>query len=139
MDWSTSVTVVLPTAISFPYSVDPTGRVASTTSTAKIYLDRVLTLLSVNIGQRPMLPSYGVDWSKALFESDGDSQAAISLAIQEAISTWIPEVGVISISITSDVTSGTENITITLRLPDNTVSNLAVNSSTLNYDGTITR
>jgi len=126
-------------AISFPYTVDPTGKVVSTTNTSKIYIDRVLTLLSTNIGQRPITVNYGVDWSKALFEADGDAQTAIRQAINSAISQWLPEIKVISINIAYDQASGIENVDLAVKLPDNTVANISVNSAILNYDGTITR
>jgi phage baseplate assembly protein W len=125
-------------AISYPYTIDPnSGQVADTNNSSKIYLDQVVTLLSTNVNQRPMTPTYGVDWSTAIFENEGISQAAISQAISAAIGMWIPAVSVANISFSDGGSSGTETVNLTLNLPDNTVANLSVNSNTLNYSGTI--
>jgi phage baseplate assembly protein W len=126
-------------AISFPYTIGSQGIVQNTTSAAKIYLDRVLTLLSTYVGQRPMLPTYGVDWSKSLFENDSDARIAIPLAISEAIANWIPEVSVTSVDFAGENFNGTENVIVSLKLPDDTLTSLTINTGTINYDGIMTR
>ena len=90
------------TSISYPYSVSPSGVPTSTITVGKLYLDRIVTLLSTNVGQRPMTPTYGVDWSTSLFENDNNFRAAVNQAIRVAIATWIPEVTVLSINISND-------------------------------------
>jgi len=132
MDWST-----IMGAINYPYTLDSNGVVEGTENPTKIYLDRVLTLLSTSIGQRPMLPSYGVDWSTSLFENDNRAQPAISGAIRTAIAKWLPEVSVETITFSGVGNDGIEQVTLGLVLPDNTVANVTVNSNILNYDGTI--
>lgn len=124
-------------AINYPYTLDSNGVVEGTENPTKIYLDRVLTLLSTSIGQRPMLPSYGVDWSTSLFENDNRAQPAISGAIRTAIAKWLPEVSVETITFSGVGNDGIEQVTLGLVLPDNTVANVTVNSNILNYDGTI--
>jgi phage baseplate assembly protein W len=125
-------------AFRYPYNLDPNNGVADTTGDpTKIYVDRVLTLLSTNIGQRPMLPEYGVDWSTAIFENEGSAQKAISQAIKTAVSKWIPEVTVGTVTFLDGSSSGIETINISLNLPNNTTTNLSVNSNTINYSGTI--
>ena len=124
-------------AISYPFNVQINGAIDSTEVPTKIYLDRVLTLLGTNVGQRPMLPKYGVDWSLALFENDGNASLAIPRAIAQAINTWLPAISVQNITVTPDYATGTENVTVDLKLPNNTITSLTVNSATLNYDGTV--
>ena len=124
-------------AISFPYTIDPNGIAQYTESATKIYVDRVLTLLSYYVGQRPMLPTYGVNWSKSLFENDSDAQIAIPLAISEAIAKWIPEVSVTSVDFVGNNFDGTENVIVSLKLPDETLTSLTINTGTINYSGTI--
>ena len=124
-------------AISWPYTLSPQGVVATTSSTTKIYLDRVLTLLSTNIGQRPMVPSYGVDWGAALFETDGDAQTAIEMGIRTAINTWISLVKVDSIKFDFDSTNGVETVIVNLILPDKTTASLPIAIATLNLNGNI--
>jgi len=124
-------------AISFPYTIDPNGVAQYTESATKIYVDRVLTLLSYYVGQRPMLPTYGVDWSKSLFENDSNAQIAIPLAISEAIAKWIPEVSVTSVYFAGDNFDGTENVIVSLKLPDDTLTSLTINTGTISYSGII--
>lgn len=124
-------------SINYPYTLDSNGVVLPTENPSKIYLDRVLTLLSTSIGQRPMLPTYGVDWSSALFENDNLAQPAISSAIKTAIAKWLPEITVSSINFSGVGNDGIEQVTLGLILPDNTTTSVVVNSNILNYDGTI--
>ena len=56
-------------AISFPFTLDPFGVVETTSSQTKIYQDRVLTLLSTAVGERPMRPTYGTDVARAFLAS----------------------------------------------------------------------
>jgi hypothetical protein len=56
--------------VSYPFTLDTIGIVKSTDLVSKIYEDRLLTLLSTQVGQRPMRPTYGVDLSRAFFENE---------------------------------------------------------------------
>lgn len=128
----------MTTSISYPYTIDPNGLVISSVTATKLYLDRVLTLLSTNVGQRPMTPSYGVDWSTSLFENDGDARLAINQAIRIAISNWIPEVTVEKIDIESNNFDGKLLVVLELGLPNDTTANLTLNSDIFNYEGLVT-
>ena len=134
MDWSTVVT----TSITYPYTINVNGTVSSSVTSTKLYLDRVLTLVSTYKGQRPMTPEYGVDWSGALFENDSEARIAIPIAIKEAVARWIPEVEVTNVVINFDVLAGIEYVTLEVALPDNTVTTLSINTATFNMDGTVT-
>ena len=127
------------TSLSYPYTIDPAGVVTNTVTVTKLYLDRVVTLLSTNVGQRPMTPTYGVDWSTSLFENDGDFTAAVTQAIKVAVATWIPEVTVTSITISNDELNGINTVLLGVQLPDDTVANLTINPGLFTYDGTVTR
>lgn len=128
----------MTSSINYPYTIDPNGVVISSVTTTKLYLDRVLTLLSTNIGQRPMIPSYGVDWSTAMFENEGDARVAINQAIRVAIATWIPEVTVNNIIIDSNNFDGKMLVNLELGIPNDTTANLVINSDIFNYDGLAT-
>jgi phage baseplate assembly protein W len=134
MDWST----IVSSAINFPFTLDNDGVLVTTPNANKIYLDRVLTLLSTNVGQRPMLPEYGIDWTVALFENEDDARAATPGALTAAISRWIPDVRVTNITM-QDQQDGIEYVNIELVLPDNTVATLPINTATFNLDGTVIR
>jgi phage baseplate assembly protein W len=126
-------------AISFPFTLDPFGKLTSTTTQEKIYQDRVLTLLSTAVGERPMRPTYGTNVAVAMFENQGKIEAAINDAIRTAISTWIPELTVEKIAVTGFLEDGQVAVELNVTLPDFTTSNIKVLSTTLNPDATTTR
>ena len=128
----------MSSAINFPFTLDNDGVLVATTNANKIYLDRVLTLLSTNVGQRPMLPEYGIDWTVALFENEDDAKAATPSALTAAISRWIPDVKVSKVTM-QDQQNGIEYVNIELVLPDNTIATLPINTATFNLDGTVIR
>ena len=128
----------MTTSILYPYTIDINGTVASSLTSTRLYLDRILTLVSTYRGQRPMLPEYGVDWSGALFENDNNARLAIPIAIREAVARWIPEVEVTDVDIKFDPLAGIEYVTLGVSLPDNTFTTLSINTATFNMDGTVT-
>jgi phage baseplate assembly protein W len=128
----------MTSAISYPFLLDNFGVLNPAPTSNKIYIDRVLTLLSTNIGQRPMLPDYGVNWAQALFESESDASKAIPKALTSAIRSWVPDVKIASISIQNQQ-DGNEYVYLELVLPDNTTATLPINTATFNINGTVTQ
>jgi phage baseplate assembly protein W len=126
-------------AISFPFTLDPFGKTASTTNQRKIYQDRVLTLLSTAIGERPMRPTYGTNIGVAMFENQGNVEKAINDAIRSAISKWIPELTVNKINIIGFLDTGAVSVELNLTLPDFIEDSITVVTTTLNPDATTTR
>jgi len=129
----------MSSAISYPYTLDVNGVVASAGTSTKLYLDRVVTLLSTNVGQRPMLPEYGTDWSTSLFENENNYRRAIPIAISNAIRRWLPDLSVDKIELSGDEYSGAVYVSLYLKLPDNTIATMKINTGTFNYDGLVTR
>lgn len=126
-------------AISFPFTLDPFGVVNVTENQTKIFQDRVLTLLSTAVGERPMRPTYGTDVARAMFENQSDAKKAIDQAIRTAISTWIPEVDVDSVNVNTFDDSGKVGVEVNIILPDFTSTTVNVLSTTLNPNGSTTR
>lgn len=129
----------MSSAISYPYTLDTNGLVKSAGTPTKLYLDRVVTLLSTNVGQRPMLPEYGTDWSTTLFENENNYRRAIPIAISNAIRKWLPEISVEKIDLSGDEYSGIVYVSLYLKLPDNTIATMKINTATFNYDGLVMR
>jgi len=126
-------------AISYPFTLDPFGKTASTTDQRKIYQDRVLTLLSTAIGERPMRPTYGTNIATAMFENQGNVEKAINDAIRSAISKWIPDLTVNNIFIKGFLDTGAVTVELNVTLPDFIEDSITVVSTTLNPDATTTR
>ena len=126
-------------AIKHPFTFDVFGKVGSATTSSKIYLDRVLTVLSTQIGQRPMNPEYGTDLGSALFENEGDFILASEAAIRSAVSRWVPQVAVSSVNIIDFSEDGYANISVQILLPNNQGISLTVNSSIFGSNGSVSR
>jgi phage baseplate assembly protein W len=126
-------------AISYPFTLDPFGKTTSTTDQRKIYQDRVLTLLSTAVGERPMRPTYGTNMAVAMFENQGNVEEAINQAIRSAVSTWIPELTVEKINVKNFLDTGAVTVEVNVTLPDFTEDSITVVSTTLNPDATTTR
>ena len=126
-------------AISFPFTLDPFGKTTSTTNQKKVYQDRVLTLLSTAVGERPMRPNYGTNIGTAMFENQGKVEKAVNDAIRSAMSKWIPELTVNKINIVGFLDTGAVTVEINITLPDFTEDSITVVSTTLNPDATTTR
>ena len=124
-------------AIRYPFTLN-NGKVEATYSPTKLYTDRVLTLLSTNIGQRPILQGYGANLDYALFENDNDLALAVKSAASEAIKKWIPQISVASINVSSLNSDGTAEVEIIINLPDDSTSSVSVNTSSFGYYGTVT-
>jgi phage baseplate assembly protein W len=126
-------------AISFPFTLDPFGKTTSSTNQKKIYQDRVLTLLSTAVGERPMRPTYGTNIATAMFENQGKVEKAINDAIRSAVSKWLPELTVNKINIVGFLDTGAVTVEINITLPDFTEDSITIVSTTLNPDATTTR
>lgn len=129
----------MTSAISYPFTLDIFGNTKATEETVKIYLDRVLTLLSTNIGQRPILQGYGTDLMSALFENDNNLARAVDQAVRQAIARWIPDIGIEKIDVGPVNQDGEAQVVITLIMPDNNLASVTLSTSTFGADGTITR
>lgn len=126
-------------AISYPFTLNVFGETTSTTDQKKIYTDRVLTLLSTSIGERPMRPTYGTNLGLAMFENQGVAEVAIPAAIRSAISTWLPTLTVNEINIKNFNDGGKVEVELLLTFPDYTTGTITVRSVTLNPDASTTR
>jgi len=132
-------------AIAYPYTVDVSGEVLSTTSNGKIYLDRLANLMSTPLGQRPMLQNYGVDLKRALFENeyihDGGEvvsfKKAVEQAVREAINTWMREVEIRQIEILPPLENGTSEIKVVILVPGDEQVSLTTSTAIFGNDGTV--
>lgn len=124
-------------AISYPFTLDTFGKVISTEDSNKIYTHRVMTLLSTLVFGRPMRSDYGVDMSRAMYESGNDFKRAVSSSVTRAISTFLPMLVIENIKVTLPNSSGEATIDIRLRYPDGTAGSLLVSANEFNDDGTI--
>ena len=134
-------------AISYPFRLDAVGVLAYAEAPSKIYLDRLLTLLSTNIGQRPTNPEYGLDLKTALFENEyiangGDTttfKLAVTGAIRKAVGRWLPDIEVTEVIIKNPNQDGAAQVEILVTIPGNISATLTTTTAIFGVDGTITR
>ena len=126
-------------AINFPFTLNPFGRADTITTESKIYLDRLLTLMSTQVGQRPMLPEYGTDLARALFENEDDFFLAARTAITNAVSLWLPELRIDKLELENLDEQGFANIKVIVELPGAKITSLTINTAIFGANGMIER
>lgn len=124
--------------ISYPFYLDTFGKITATSDQDKIYMDRVLTLLSTAVYQRIMRPTYGTDIPRALFETGDDYRLAIKEAITRAVALFLPVLKIINIDISDPDVDGVSKVTVLLSFPNGTTNTVTIASNLLSNDGTIT-
>lgn len=124
--------------ISYPFKLSFLGELQGTEEPVKVYTDRLLTLLSTSPGQRPMLPEYGTDVLRALYENDNQLEISINQAVRSAVAVWIPEISIEEINVTLPDQEGKATVTILIQLPNSILTTLTVSTAIFNVDGTIT-
>jgi phage baseplate assembly protein W len=124
-------------AIKHPFHLDSFGKITSTSDQNKIYLDRLLSLLSTMVYQRPMRSLYGTDIFRALYETGDDYIQAVRESITRAVSTYLPILTIVNIDIKDSDTEGKSTVEITVSFPDNTIDSVQINTLFLSNDGTI--
>lgn len=126
-------------AIRYPFRVDSSGKVVTTNDFGKIYVDRVITLVSTIVGQRFMSLGYGIDLKKGLYENGNAYQIGMESAIREAMARWLPEVTINSYFSTPPNSEGVSEITLIVVTPNGETNSLAFKTVTINEDGNLSR
>lgn len=133
--------------ISYPFTLDAIGVLGTTDLVSKIYEDRLLTLLSTQVGQRPMRPTYGIDLSRAFFENeyivDGGNvttfKKAVTEAIRNAAQTWLPDITIDDVIVGNPSIDGIASLEILITVPGSISTSLNTTTAIFGNDGTITR
>lgn len=77
-------------AISLPFKIDANGKVGATVDQAKIWQDRVRTVVGTSLNSRVYRPSFGCKIANSIFDNDynieSDIEEAISSAFQNHLS-----------------------------------------------------
>ena len=122
------------TAISLPFTISPYGSVGSTTSQAKIWEDRVLSVIGTVYRERVMRPSFGTVIPYALFESATNAQSEVKAEVESAFATQLPTLTLISVDANLDTYTNILTLTITYALPNDQI--LSTDIGILSIDGT---
>lgn len=77
-------------AMSLPFKVDSTGRIAATADQAKIWRDRVKSVIGTAYGQRVYRPNYGCEIVGSIFDGDFDVINEVEDKVSTAFSRHLP-------------------------------------------------
>jgi len=125
-------------SIKYPLTLDKYGVISATEDLGSIYLDRLVTLLSTHIGQRPMYPEYGTDFGTALFENEGRIQQSVEAAVNTAVKRWMPDVKLIRVSSAIFDRDGKATLDVSIQIPNGTVVQTVIRTAVFRANGTIT-
>ena len=87
-----------------------------------------------------MLPGYGMNIGKSLYENAGDASKAIKESIYEAVASWLPGIQATDIQvIDNSFADGQLIIDVTISLPNGDTTTVKLNSYTIDEYGNATR
>ena len=110
------------TAISLPFSIDTSGKVAAANTQSKIWDDRVLSVLGTCVRERLLNPLFGTRIPFALFESADDAVGEVKEEINLAFTTLLPTLSLTSSQVSFNYTNGSIDIVVVFQLPNNATS-----------------
>lgn len=105
-------------AVALPFDVDQTGAIQVTTDPSQQMLDRVQALVGTLPGQRVMRATYGVPTSQFLFMPEDMANAALQLAVKDAVATWEPSAVVTAVTGTVNEAMGVVNVQVQVARTD---------------------
>lgn len=105
-------------AISLPFSIDPYGKISSTTSQSKIWQDRVLSVIGTTLRERVMRPAFGTLVPYAMFDNVSDAQAEVEVEIEQAFRQQLGLLTLDTIVVNFDDYTGQIGVTVTYDLPN---------------------
>lgn len=88
-----------PIGISLPLTESSVSFFGQTYTTADQYKTNILNLIMTVKGERRMVPSFGTDLKRRIFEQNTNLEEVIKNDIEFALEEWIPEVSVSEINV----------------------------------------
>lgn len=105
-------------AISLPFRIDGYGRVATTTSTSKIWADRARTVISTAVGERLMRPEFGCRLPDDVLGTLATTPELIDTQISQAFANWLPDLTYKGVTYyESDVSDGEVTVDVSYAIP----------------------
>jgi len=115
-------------AISLPFMIDQTGKVAFASTQEVIWADRVKSIIGTAVRERIMNPNIGTLIPYALFESQEDSIQEVKAEIEKAFAMQLPYLVLVNVNVSLDPTSNVITADLEYSLPNGTdvITNLGV-------------
>ena len=108
-------------AISLPFSVDPYGKITSTTDQSKKWSDRVRSVIGTTFRERVMRPEFGTDISYSVFNTQDSAENEVATETAQAFNQHLPLLTLDSVSSLFDSYTGYINVTVIYKLPNDLV------------------
>jgi phage baseplate assembly protein W len=109
--------------ISFPFSIDNQGRVAVARTHRKVWIDRVRAVLSTQLGDRVMRPTFGLDSLSAVLNIGTPAEKSIEEQIRDAFLKHLPSLTLNKVSSYADTSSGTTVVDVVFTSPSGDIFN----------------
>jgi len=116
-------------AISYPFSIDTHGHIASTTDPRKIWQDRVRAVINTQLGDRVMRPGFGVDTETAILNYGTPAENELTVNLKNAFVSLLPSLNVQKVKATMDSASAVLTVEVWFNLPDKTLTSTTVTYS----------
>lgn len=121
-------------AISLPFTIGSTGLVIQTSDQAKIWEDRVRSVIGTAVGERIMRHSFGSTLHKEVFDNETAVEEKVRGIVFDAFTNHIKVLELEDVSTSFDETAGSMEVIIAYRLPNNELKSLTVNSVVADSD-----
>lgn len=118
-------------AIALPFSIDPFGKVTSTSEQTKIWADRVRSVVGTTIKERVMRPTFGSTIAFKVFESQELAEQDIKSNVEKVFSEQLSVLTLKQVDTLFDEYTGTINASITYSLPNDTIANTTIGLVTI--------
>jgi len=112
-------------AVSLPFSVNPYGRIGTTTERSKIWQDRVRSVIGTYLGERVMRPNFGADVVDAVHETSEEAQVIVENQVRQAFNIYLPTLTLTEVLTDYDENTGVLNVELVYSLPDATVEDVS--------------
>jgi phage baseplate assembly protein W len=112
-------------ALSLPFSVNPYGRISTTTERSKIWQDRVRSVIGTFLGERVMRPNFGADVVDAVHETSEEAIIIIETQVRQAFNTYLPTLTLTDVITNYDESTGIMEVEIVYSLPEATVEDVS--------------
>ena len=105
-------------SLSLPFSVDPYGKITSTTDQSKIWADRVRSVIGTALKERVMRPTFGTRIPFTVFNTEEDADSEINREVVQAFNEQLALLKLQNVTTSFDTFTGIINIIITYALPN---------------------
>jgi len=112
-------------ALSLPFSVNPYGRIATTTERSKIWQDRVRSVIGTFLGERVMRPNFGSDVVDAVHETSEEAKIIVETQIRQSFNTYLPTLTLTDVITTYDESTGIMEVEVVYSLPEATIEDVS--------------